>query len=219
MSSNTHLTALSLLQIDFRENRNKSIARRLRVGGMILLGLFLLVALVPTTAYNWLLIITQSQQRTGNAVGRSHSSEPSAAGIPARCFWQSRCTGGRTADSAWPFIILVSSYAWRGLLLFQRSHKAVKDSCRRKVLQPLQRSLDHLLMLAKRTRRHENHGWLGMARPALQARLLFVPGSLGCVRIGTIFRRVFMDLWRRSCMGIFPDSGTEATASSPGIRG
>ena len=159
MSSNTHLTALSLLQIDFRENRNKSIARRLRVGGMILLGLFLLVALVPTTAYNWLLIITQSQ-RTGNAVGRSHSSETSAAGIPARCFWQSRYTGGRTADSAWPFIILVSSYAWKGLLLFQRSHKAVKDSCRRKVLQPLQRSLDHLLTLAKRTRRHENHRWL-----------------------------------------------------------
>ena len=188
ISSNTHLTALSLLQIDFRENRNKSIARRLRVGGMILLDLFLLVALVPTTAYNWLLIITQSQG-TGNAVGRSHSSEPSAAAIPARCFWQSRYTGGRTADSAWPFIILLSSYAWKGLLLFQRSHQAVKDSCRRKVLQPLQRSLDHLLMLAKRTRRHENHRWL-----VLRYKLVFCL-YLGAWAVFELAQSFVVSLW------------------------
>ncbi|KAL8835783.1 MAG: hypothetical protein Q9170_003177 [Blastenia crenularia] len=159
MSSNTHLTAISLLQIDFRENRSKSIARRLRLGGMIFLGVLLLVALVPTTAYNWLLIITQSQVR-GHAVGRSYEGEQSAAGIPARCFWQPRYTGGRTSDAAWSFIILVLSYAWKGLLLFQRSHKAVKDSCRGRVLQPLQRSLDCLATLVRQCRRHEKHRWL-----------------------------------------------------------
>lgn len=158
MSSNTHLTAISLLQIEYRENRSKSIARRLRLGGMFLLGVLLLVALVPTTAYNWLLIITQSQG-TGRAAGGTHKSEQSAAGIPARCFWQPRYTGGRTADAAWSFIILVLSYTWKGLLLFQRSHKAVKDSCRRRVLQPLQRSLDRLATLVKHSRRQGSCRW------------------------------------------------------------
>ncbi|KAL6715976.1 hypothetical protein ACLMJK_006938 [Lecanora helva] len=58
MASNTHLTAISLLQTEFRENRNKSIARRLRLGGMLFLGVMLVVALVPTTSHNWLAILT-----------------------------------------------------------------------------------------------------------------------------------------------------------------
>ncbi|KAL9583277.1 MAG: hypothetical protein Q9212_002800 [Teloschistes hypoglaucus] len=129
MSSNTHLTAVSLLQVDFRENRNKSIARRLRLGGMAFLGVFLLIALVPTTSYNWLYIITESKGR-GHVIGRSHSTTLSPAGIPARCFWDPRYSGKRTADAAWSFIILVLSYVWKGLLLFQRSQEVVKVLCR-----------------------------------------------------------------------------------------
>ncbi|KAL8765111.1 MAG: hypothetical protein Q9209_007710 [Squamulea sp. 1 TL-2023] len=188
MSSNTHLTAISLLQVEIRENRSKSIARRLRLGGMTFLGVFLLVALVPTTAYNWLLIITQSQG-TSNAVGRSRESELLAAGIPARCFWQPRYTGGRTADAAWSFIILVLSYTWKGLLLFQRSHKTVKDSCRRRVLQPLQRSLDHLGTLVRQTRRHENYRWL-----VLRYKLVFSL-YLGAWAIFELAQSFVVSLW------------------------
>ena len=159
MSSNTHLTAISLLQIEFRENRNKSIARNLRLVGMVFLGVFLLVALVPTTAYNWLLIMTQSTG-AASAAGRSHGTEISPAAIPAHCFWQPLYSGGRTADAAWSFIILVLSYVWKGLLLFQRSHRAVKDVCRHRVLQPLQRSLDDLERFVRQSRQRENHRWL-----------------------------------------------------------
>ncbi|KAL8919767.1 MAG: hypothetical protein Q9208_006633 [Pyrenodesmia sp. 3 TL-2023] len=159
MSSNTHLTAISLLQTDFRENRNGSLARRLRLGGMVFLGVFLLIALVPTTAYNWLAIITQSKG-TGRVLTRPHKPELSPAGVPARCFWQPLYSGGRTADAAWSFIILVTSYVWKGLLLFQRSQKFVKASCRHWVLQPLQRSLDHLVTLVRQHRRRENYRWI-----------------------------------------------------------
>ena len=129
MSSNTHLTALSLLQTDFRENKGKSVVRRLRLGAMALLGVMLLVALVPTTAYNWLATITRSV-RHDDGVGVSHDSAVSSAAIPARCFWQRQYSGGLTPDAAWSFIILVLSYVWKGLLLFQQSHRLVKVSSR-----------------------------------------------------------------------------------------
>ncbi|KAL8776010.1 MAG: hypothetical protein Q9194_003437 [Teloschistes cf. exilis] len=158
MSSNTHLTAVSLLQVDFRENSNKSIVRRLRLGGMVFLGVFLLVALVPTTSYNWLSIITESKGR-GYVIGQSHSTTLSPAGIPARCFWDPRYSGKRTADAAWSFIILVLSYVWKGLLLFQRSQEVAKVLCRQRVLRPLQRSLDRYAALARHDRRTRRSRW------------------------------------------------------------
>lgn len=154
MSSNTHLTAISLLQTEFRENRNKSIARRLRLGGMALLGVVLLVALVPTTAYNWLAIITQSKG-TGHVIGHSHRVVLSPAGIPARCFWQHHNSGGLTPDAAWSFIILVLSYVWKGLLLFRGSQHLVKIVCRQWVLQPLRTNLDRLAELVRKSRRQQ----------------------------------------------------------------
>ncbi len=47
MSSNTHLTAVSLLQAQFRNEKNQKI-RFIRLMGMIILALMLVVALVPT---------------------------------------------------------------------------------------------------------------------------------------------------------------------------
>ncbi|KAL8635352.1 MAG: hypothetical protein Q9228_007146, partial [Teloschistes exilis] len=158
MSSNTHLTAVSLLQAEFRENRNKSIARRLRLGGIVFLGVFLLIALVPTTSYKWLSIITESKGR-GHNIGRSHSTTLSPAGIPARCFWDPRYSGKRTADAAWSFIILVLSYVWKALLLFQRSQEGVKVLWRIWALCPLQRSLDRSATLATRDRRSGRPRW------------------------------------------------------------
>ncbi|KAL8869716.1 MAG: hypothetical protein Q9174_004062 [Haloplaca sp. 1 TL-2023] len=188
MSSNTHLTAISLLQIEYRENKSKSIARRLRLGGMFILGVFLLVALVPTTSYNWLLIVTQSQN-TDDSAGRSRGRDQSAAGIPARCFWQSEYTGGRTADAAWSFIILIFSYVWKGLLLFQRSHQAVKGSSRRRVLQPLRRSLDRLVIRARQIRRHE-----GRRRHVLRYKAVFCV-YLAAWAVFELAQSFVMSLW------------------------
>lgn len=144
MSSNTHLTAVSLLQTEFRENKNKSTARRLRIAGMALLGVMLLVALVPTTGYNWLAIITRSRRRGHTFDGTFHETALSSAGIPARCLWQRQYSGGLIPDAAWSFIILIFSYLWRGLLLFRPSHRFLKLSCRGKMQGPLQRQLDRI---------------------------------------------------------------------------
>ena len=143
MSSGAHLTAVSLLQTEFRENKDKSIARRLRLGGMALLGVMLLVALLPTTGYNWLAIITRSIG-DGSVVGASHRTALSPAGMPARCFWQRQYSGGLTPDAAWSFIILILSYLWKALLLFKTSQRFLKVSCRQKMQEPLQKFLDRI---------------------------------------------------------------------------
>ena len=143
MSSNTHLTAVSLLQTDFRENKNRSTARRLRVAGMAVLGVMLLVALVPTTGYNWLAIISRSRGHDPGP-GAFHEAALSSAGMPARCFWQRKYSGGLTPDAAWSFILLVCSYLWKGLLLFGPTQRFLKVSCRRKMQEPLQKSLDRI---------------------------------------------------------------------------
>ena len=154
MASNTHLTAVSLLQTDFRENRSKSIARRLHLGGMALIGVMLLVALVPTTAYKWLVIVTRSTG-DGRKYGTCHGIATFSAGIPARYFWQSQYSGRLTPDAAWSFIILIFSYMWKGLLLFRPSYKFIKVSGRRKMQEPLQRVLDGVVArLEQNPRKH-----------------------------------------------------------------
>ena len=159
MSSNTHLTAVSLLQTEFRENKNKSTARRLRIGGMTLLGVMLLVALVPTTGYNWLAIITRSRRRGHIYDGTFHETALSSAGIPARCLWQRQYSGGLIPDAAWSFIILIFSYLWKGLLLFRPSHQFLKVSCRGKMQEPLQRLLDRIAATLAQNR-GKNRWWL-----------------------------------------------------------
>ena len=143
MSSNTHLTAVSLLQVEFRENRTRSLARRLRLGGMAFLGVMLLVALVPTASYNWVALITRNQQH-GHAYTIFHKSVISSAGIPARCFWQRQYFGNLTPDATWSFIILIFSYLWKGMLLFESSHRFLKRTCQERMRGSLRNSLDRI---------------------------------------------------------------------------
>ena len=166
MSSNTHLTAVSLLQTDFRENENKSAARRLRVGGMAFLGLMLLVALVPTASYNWLAVITRSIG-DGHSYAIFHKTALSSAGVPAQCFWQRQYSGRLNPDAAWSFIILIISYLWKGLLLFRPSQQFLKVWCRRKMQEPLQRRLDCVAARLERDR-PKRHVW-----PVLHYKLTF----------------------------------------------
>ena len=158
MSSNTHLTAVSLLQTDFREKKSKSVARRLRLGGMALLGVMLLVALVPTTAYNWLAIITRSEGN-GRNYDILHETALSSAGVPAGCFWQREYSGGLTPDAAWSFIILILSYLWKALLLFRPTQRFHKVSCRERIQEPLRRVLDRLAGRLEANPR-KNRTWL-----------------------------------------------------------
>ena len=157
MSSNTHLTAVSLLQTDFREDRNKLKARRLRIAGMALLALMLMVALVPTTRYNWSAIMTRSVGY--NSAYGTPQVTISIAGVPARCFWQSSYSGRVIPDAAWSFLIIVYSYMWKGMLLFRPSQQFLKVTCRRKIQNPLRKRLDRIVASSDQDRQ-KSHIWL-----------------------------------------------------------
>ncbi|KAL8791168.1 MAG: hypothetical protein Q9195_006007 [Heterodermia aff. obscurata] len=143
ISSNTHLTAVSLLQAEFRENKTRSLARRLRLGGMAFLSVMLLIALVPTASYNWVALITRNQQH-GHAYTILHKSALSSAGVPARCFWQRQYFGHPTPDAAWSFIILIFSYLWKAMLLFESSHRFLKRTCQERMRRSLRIYLDRI---------------------------------------------------------------------------
>lgn len=157
LSSNTHLTAVSLLQTEFREDRTRSTVRHIRIGAMAVLGFMLLVALVPTTSYNWLAIITRSIGHS-IAYGNILQTTISPAGIPARCFWRTEYAGGLTPDAAWSFLIIILSYVWKGLLLFRPSQQFLKFSCRNKLQEPLRIRLDWMKSVLEQ-KREKNHPW------------------------------------------------------------
>ena len=126
MSSNTHLTAVSLLQLEFRSQKNHKV-RFIRLMGMIILALMLVVALVPTTGVHWNLIITRIRNTNGSEASEFISVAPAA---PARCFWQSPNSGGFQSVAASSFIILILGYTWKAMLLFKTSHRFFKATCR-----------------------------------------------------------------------------------------
>ena len=143
MSSNTHLSAISLLQTEFRcQKRPKS--RALRIIGMSVVGIMVLVALVPTAGEMWALVVLN-----GGAF---------AAGFPARCFWKLKKTGPVKSDSAWSFVILIASFFWKGMLLFETSHRLIKVRVRRTLLGKLTRRLDSIL--TRMQERPDSSMWL-----------------------------------------------------------
>lgn len=138
MSSNTHLTAVSLLQAQFRNEKNQKI-RFIRLMGMIILALMLVVALVPTIGVDW-----------GNIIGQPYYTTDEvylsvAPAIPARCFWQSPNLGGIQSVAALSFMILVLSYAWKAMLLFKSTHRLFKVTYRQYLQNIITRRLDRIM--------------------------------------------------------------------------
>ena len=126
MSSNTHLSAISLLQEDFRDSKRPR-WRALRIVGMCAIGIMVLIVLLPTTSTVWGQLVNA---RTGQA-----------AGIPARCFWHRRYSGYLRGDSIWSFTILIAGLIGKGMLLFESTRsffiEHIKDGCLDKLAQPL----------------------------------------------------------------------------------
>ena len=127
MSSNTHLSAISLLQNDFRSQKGPK-SRVLRIVGMVIVGIMILVALVPTTGTTWAAV--------------SFIGEAAAAGVPARCFWQHQFSGIFRPNAVLSYILLIGSFVWKGLLLFKTSHQFMKIRLRRIFLTKLVERLD-----------------------------------------------------------------------------
>lgn len=149
MSSNTHLTAVSLLQLEFRNQKSLTV-RIVRLTGMIVLALLLLVGLVPTTCVNWNIIVSQYQQVYPSEGGVSDYLI--APAVPARCFWQNPTLGGFQTVAICSFLILILSYAWKATLLFKTSHRFFKNICRHHLQHHLAKRLDRILSKLRRNR-------------------------------------------------------------------
>ena len=111
MSSNTHLSAVTLLPWIF-DNAKRQIRNMLRLIGMSIVAAMLVAALVPTTKRFWFLIAF------------NWSDLP--AGVPAHCFWQGEYAGTFEKDSLWSFLIVIASCMFKGAQLFGLSRQAKK---------------------------------------------------------------------------------------------
>lgn len=141
MSSNTHISAVSLLQAEFRNSKRPK-WRALRIFGMSAIGIMTIAMLVPTTSIYW--------DELANTLS------PYSAGSPAICFWRIRYQSGFSGDSIWSFTVMTVSLLWKGLLLFNTSHKFVKFTVRRVVLGTISKWLDFVLARRGRSRRAPN---------------------------------------------------------------
>lgn len=130
MSSNTHLSAISLLQADFRDSK-RSRWRALRVVGMCAIGVMVLVVLIPTTSTVW-----------GQLV---NSRDGQAAGVPARCFWHRRYSGYFSGDSIWSFVILIIGLIGKGLLLFKKTRRFFLENVKEGCLDKIAKVLDFIV--------------------------------------------------------------------------
>lgn len=156
MSSNTHLSALSLLQVEFRSG-SKMKLRSLRLIGISMLGIMLLVALVPTAGANWVTLLY------GGIDSTCYVSF--AAGVPAICLWEPSYSGGISPDAIWSFIILALSYVWKIASLFESGNKLAKFRFRQKVQGRIEALLDRIVI---RIRRHRKAPlWLSLCYKAV----------------------------------------------------
>ena len=105
MSSNVHLTTLSVLRGWLRQNK---VLLWFRIGGMTVLLDLLISALVPTVSLYW-------------AWAVQHHYDNHGLGIPARCFWRYAGRGGLNVDASFSLALLIGSYIWKVGQLFDTS--------------------------------------------------------------------------------------------------
>ena len=96
MSSNVHLTTLSLIRNWLQQNKILLIGR---IVGMTVLVLLLIAALVPSMSYEFSV--------------RSGGSLQSGVGIPAHCYWEHPGFGGVSVNAPFSVALLIVSYCWK----------------------------------------------------------------------------------------------------------
>lgn len=150
MSSNVHLTTLSLLRGWFRDRPSLS---HWRVVGMLVLLLMLLVALVPMTTDAWTVAaLSNYPVAIGKQLDWSVGPYP-GYGIPARCFWPLTIEyAGRSisADACLSYVILILSYAWKVGQLHGHTAHRLKTWVRTKPTEFLIRKATDQLQKAQR---------------------------------------------------------------------
>ncbi|RMY12955.1 hypothetical protein D0867_07605 [Hortaea werneckii] len=116
MSSNVHLTTLTLLRDWLDSNR---VLRRWRIAGMTILLLLLIAALIPTTKYVWISALRNHPLREFSYYRSEKENDGLGLGIPAKCFWDFRGPSRGelfrdvNTDSPFSFAILILGYVWK----------------------------------------------------------------------------------------------------------
>ena len=128
MSSNTHLSALTLLPWMFDDSKRYK-SRMLRLIGMSVVAMMLVAALVPTTKRFWFL------------TAFNWSDLP--AGLPAHCFWHRKYAGAFEKDSLWSFFIVIGSCVYKGDQLFGMNRRL--KNYEHMLLSGLAKEIDHIL--------------------------------------------------------------------------
>ena len=122
MSSNVHLTGLTFLR-DYLNERPALMCLRL-VGMMTLLGM-LMVALVPTSTWNWIeatkLMFDQKNYPTDSGIGQGWFATNLA--MPSHCFWRKPFNGhgdvgpylftSINPDAPFTYMALLVTYIWK----------------------------------------------------------------------------------------------------------
>ncbi|KAI7542134.1 hypothetical protein KC331_g8143 [Hortaea werneckii] len=116
MSSNVHLTTLTLLRDWLDANR---VLRRWRIAGMTILLLLLIAALIPTTKYVWISALRNHPLKEFSYYSPEKENDGLGLGIPAKCFWDFRDPSRGelfrdvNIDSPFSFAILILGYVWK----------------------------------------------------------------------------------------------------------
>jgi len=111
MSSNVHLTTLTILRDYLQKNRT---LRFWRVISMLVLMVLLVVALVPMVSKSWAWLTRSSGFAVRN-VAKPHC----AASIPAKCFYSKDFIPEIDPDTIFSFVILGVMYIWKVTLLYE----------------------------------------------------------------------------------------------------
>ena len=106
MSSNTHLTTVTLLR-PYLQKRNT--LKTWRVTGMGILLVLLLVGLSLTTSDYWNLATSEGYY----VIRATAKSDWNSAGAMARCYWQEAFVHGINIDAPFSYAIIVFAYIWK----------------------------------------------------------------------------------------------------------
>ena len=122
MSSNTHLTTLTVLRSYLQQRHT---LKTWRITGMTIMVILLIVAFVPTSSKSWLFAVSQDYYEdytfdNGDEIIFSFHS----AGLPSRCYWKSEFMKGINTDAPFTYCILLCTYIWKATSLFDTKGRA-----------------------------------------------------------------------------------------------
>lgn len=113
MSSCTHLTTLTALR---QYLRSAPSVRAWRLSGMSILFIMVFVALIPTSAANWSVLVMGR-----NSPMEAEKRVTGSAVIAAQCFWSTKNWNGWDSYSIFSYFLLLSNYIARAGGLFATS--------------------------------------------------------------------------------------------------